>query len=87
MVNWKYYEKRRNINFETFLKLRNIETYEQFCAELNKLRIIPIEREEFADRLPKKVEKEIIEIKSKPVSKSIVPPKKAKRKYTKRKKK
>jgi hypothetical protein len=87
MIDWKYYEKRRNINFETFLKLRSIETYEQFCTELNKLGITPISIEEFTDRLPNKVEKETSKVELKPPPVTTEPPFKRKRKYTKRKKK
>jgi len=82
MVDWKYYEKRRKVNFESFLKLRNIESYEQFCDELNRMGIIPITKEEYLSKLPKP-EKEKSDIKPPPTK----PPPKPKRKYTKRKKK
>jgi len=74
MVSWEYYSRRRNISLKDFLKKRNIETYEQYCLELNSLGIVPMLKENFELHVPK--------IEPKPEPKPI----RKKRKYTRRKK-
>ena len=48
-VTWEYYKRRRNVNFEAFLKGRNIETYEQLCETLHKMGIMAPKKEEFEE--------------------------------------
>jgi len=90
MVTWEYYKKRRNVNFEAFLKGRNIETYEHFCETLQKLGIIAPSQQEFEDGKPKVESKEVKTQLSEPKKKVEVKTElaaKPKRRYTKRKKK
>ena len=91
MVTWEYYKKRRNVNFEAFLKGRNIETYEHFCETLQKLGIIAPSQQEFEDGKPKvestkEVKTQLSEPKKKVEVKTELAAK-PKRRYTKRKKK
>ena len=86
-VTWEYYKRRRNVNFEAFLKGRNIETYEQLCETLHKMGIMAPKKEEFEEARPKIEESKLDVVLEEPKAKVEPVTPKPKRKYTRRKKK
>lgn len=76
MVSWEYYSRRRNTSLQDFMKFRNLETYEDYFSEMEKMQIIALSREEFEFKFVKK----------EPKVKKADPPVRKKRKYTRRKK-
>ena len=78
MVSWEYYSRRRNTSLQDFMEFRNLETYEDYAAEREKMQIVALTRKEFESRFVKK------EIKVE--QKKVDPPVRKKRKYTRRKK-
>jgi len=86
-VTWEYYKRRRNVNFEAFLKGRNIETYEQLCETLHKMGIMAPSQAEFEEAKPKVKESKPSSIQKQKVEIQTTEVQKPKRRYTKRKKK
>ena len=79
MVSWEYYSKRRNVKLNEFMKVRNLENYEHYVAEMNSMGIIPMELKTFEEQFVKEKKEEAPKVvEKKPVRK--------KRKYTRRKK-
>lgn len=86
MVSWEYYSRRRNTSLQDFMKFRNLETYEDYFSEMEKMQIIALSREEFEFKFVKKEPKVKKAEAKKAEAKKADPPVRKKRKYTRRKK-